>query len=556
MSGSVTPRSSTSTLHEPKMQQINPHVAEELHREELRAEEYGGDDPLDPLPKEDGHIPIAEDEPKADPNKVAWDGPDDPTNPQNWTRGRKWFITILCLLMTVNVTFASSAPSAAGLYIAAEFHASTEVGYLVTSIFLCGYVVGPLLWGPGSELFGRRIVFRVTLVCYVLLHLGQALANNLTTLLVTRFLTGVFACAPLTNCGGVIVDIWDPVTRGTATALFSAGVFIGPVLGPIAGGFITSSFLGWRWVFWIMMIFAGTCTIAAIAFLPETYAPVLLQWKAQKLRKADPQANAGVYAEHEKSDWSAKGIFHRTLYRPVQMLIFEPILLLVTVYLSLVYGVLYALFEALPLIFMGTRGFNIGESGLIFVGVGIGTSIGAYMTIPLSKHYPQLIVKWRGFPPPEERLLGAMIGAPALVIGCFWLGWTGQYSSIHWIVPAIATVPIGASVALVFNSFLAYLIDTYLQYSASAFSANTIIRSCVGAAFPLFTVQMFHKLGINWACTLIGFCALLLAPSPFLFYKYGAWIRQKSRFSPCLDLIIAKEIAAAEAAETKGSEKV
>lgn len=85
------------------MQQINPHVAEELHREELRAEEYGGDDPLDPLPKENGHVPIVEDEPKADPNKVAWDGPDDPTNPQNWTRGRKWFITVLCLIMTVNV---------------------------------------------------------------------------------------------------------------------------------------------------------------------------------------------------------------------------------------------------------------------------------------------------------------------------------------------------------------------------------------------------------------------------------------------------------------------
>ncbi|CDO78123.1 hypothetical protein BN946_scf184725.g2 [Trametes cinnabarina] len=533
-----------------------PQLEAELHREELRAEEYGGDDPLDPLPKEGGTIPIPEDEKIPDPYKVTWDGPEDPENPQNWSRARKWFITVLCLLMTVNVTFASSAPSTAGEYIAAEFHASTELGYLVTSIFLCGYVCGPSLWGPGSELFGRRIIFRVTLVLYVLFHLGQALAHNMATLLVTRFLTGLFACAPLTNCGGVIVDIWDPITRGTATALFSAGVFIGPVLGPIAGGFLTMSPLGWRWVFWIMMIFAGTCTVIAILFLPETYAPVLLQWKAQRLRKADPEGNAKVYAEHERSDWSPKGIFHRTLYRPIQMLLLEPILILVTLYLSLVYGILYALFEALPLIFMGTRGFNIGESGLIFIGVGIGTTIGAYMTIPLSKHYPALVAKWRGFPPPEERLLGAMIGAPLLVVGCFWLGWTGQYHSIHWIVPAIATVPIGASVALVFNSFLAYLIDTYLQYSASAFSANAMVRSCVGAAFPLFTVQMFRKLGINWACTLIGFCALLLAPSPFLFYKYGTWVRTKSKFSPCLDLVIAKEIAAAEAATATGTEKV
>ncbi|KAI0354077.1 MFS polyamine transporter [Trametes cingulata] len=556
MSGTVSPRSSTETVCDPRIQIANPQLEEELHREELRAEEYGGDDPLDPLPKEGGEIPIVKEQQKADPNKVTWDGPDDPENPQNWSRARRWFITVLCLLMTVNVTFASSAPSAAGLYIAEEFHASKEVGYLVTSIFLCGYVVGPLLWGPGSELFGRQIIFRVTLIVYVLLHLGQALAHNLATLLVTRFLTGVFACAPLTNCGGVIVDIWDPITRGTATALFSAGVFVGPVLGPIAGGFLTMSVLGWRWVFWIMMIFAGTCTALAVVFLPETYAPVILQRKAKRLRKADPSQNASLYAEHERSDWSFNGIMHRTLYRPIKMLMLEPILILVTLYLSLVYGVLYALFEALPVIFMGTRGFNIGESGLIFIGVGIGTTIGAYMTIPLSKHYPKLIIKWRGFPPPEERLLGAMIGAPTLVLGCFWLGWTGQYSSIHWIVPAIATVPIGASVALIFNSFLAYLIDTYLQYSASAFSANAIVRSCVGAAFPLFTVQMFDRLGINWACTLIGFCALLLGPSPFLFYKYGAWVRTKSKFSPCLDLIIAKEIAAAEAAAVKGVEKV
>jgi MFS transporter, DHA1 family, multidrug resistance protein len=80
------------------------------------------------------------------------------------------------------------------------------------------------------------------------------------------------------------------------------------------------------------------------------------------------------------------------------------------------------------------------------------------------------------------------------------------------------------------------------MFSASAFAANTVMRSLVGAAFPLFTVQMFTALGINWACTLIGLIGLLLAPSPFLFYKYGARIRSKSKFAPCLDLKIAKEL--------------
>lgn len=91
-----------------------------------------------------------------------------------------------------------------------------------------------------------------------------------------------------------------------------------------------------------MMMFAGACTLLAVIFVPETFAPVLLQWKARRLRKADPDANAELYAEHERSDWSVIGILHRTLYRPIQMLIQEPILLLITIYLSLVYGILYA----------------------------------------------------------------------------------------------------------------------------------------------------------------------------------------------------------------------
>ncbi|EMD32362.1 hypothetical protein CERSUDRAFT_108809 [Gelatoporia subvermispora B] len=550
-----TPHSSTSTIYDPNALQIDPRVEEELRREERRIEEYGGDDPHEPAPKDTKSPPTFSSDDEYDSHKVTWDGPNDPENPQNWSVRRKWWITALCLLMTVNVSFASSAPSTAGADIAAEFHKTTVEGNLVTACFLFGYVTGPSFWGPGSELVGRQWMFWIALVCYTLLHLGQALAHNIETLLVTRFLGGFFAVAPLTNCGGVIVDIWDPITRGTATSLFTAGVFIGPVLGPIVGGYVVESSLGWRWVFWLMMIFAGSCTIVAILFVPETYAPVILQRKAQRLRRADPEKNAKVYAEHERADWSIKGVVHRTLYRPIQMLILEPILVLVTLYLSLMYGVLYALFEALPIIFMGTRGFTEGQAGLIFIGVGIGTTLGAMTTLPLSRHYPQLLKRWRGFPPPEQRLWGAMIGGPCLVVGCFWLGWTGQYASIPWIVPALATVPIGFSVSIVFISFLSYLVDTYLQYSASAFSANTIMRSAVGAGFPLFTVQMFNKLGINWACTLIGLIGLVMSPIPFLFYKYGSWIRSKSRFSPCYDLKIAKELEAEAAAASKNIEK-
>lgn len=89
------------------------------------------------------------------------------------------------------------------------------------------------MWGPGSELIGRRPVMFITISAYTILHLGQALAQNIETLLITRFLAGFFACAPLTNSGGIIADVWDAAGRGLATSLFTASVFLGPVLGPI-----------------------------------------------------------------------------------------------------------------------------------------------------------------------------------------------------------------------------------------------------------------------------------------------------------------------------------
>jgi len=107
---------------------------------------------------------------------------------------------------------------------------------MVTTTFLLGYCVGPLFWGPGSELYGRRPILVISIVSYTLFILGQALATNIETLLVTRFLSGFFACAPLTIAGGVMADMWDAQTRGLAVSLFSASVFLGPVLGPIISG--------------------------------------------------------------------------------------------------------------------------------------------------------------------------------------------------------------------------------------------------------------------------------------------------------------------------------
>ena len=209
-----------------------------------------------------------------------------------------------------------------------------------------------------------------------------------------------------------------------------------------------------------------------IVLLPETYAPVILLKKKNKLSKEDPIGSKDLYAEHEKQDWSIMAIIRRTIFRPFHMLVLEPILVMITIYFSIVYGLLFGrkhspfpsfvyltwrnipVFEAFPIIFIDRRGFTIAQDGLMFIGVGIGSIIGAVINYYTSVHYPELIKKWKGFPPPENRLFGAMIGSPILVIGIFWLGWTGQYANIPWYVPELSTIFVGAGTILIFMSFL------------------------------------------------------------------------------------------------------
>lgn len=84
----------------------------------------------------------------------------------------------------------------------------------------------------------------------------------------------------------------------------------------------------------------------------------------------------------------------------------------------------------------------------------------------------------------------------------------------------------------VFISAALYMLDVYGPLSgASAMAANGLLRYTMGAAFPLFTVQMYQALGVKWATLLLAFICILMAPIPWIFYKYGPGIRKRSHFS-------------------------
>ncbi|KAF3033649.1 hypothetical protein E8E12_005499 [Didymella heteroderae] len=458
-------------------------------------------------------------------------GPDDIENPKNWSTARRWYITVVSVTLVVNATFASSSPSGTLESISTDLHVSTEAAGLVITLFLLGYCAGPLIFAPLSEFFGRRYIFYVTFTLYLAFNFLCAFTPNFAGLLVGRFFTGTFASAPLSNAPGVLADIWGPLERGNAMAAFSMMTFIGPAIGPVISGFLELK-KDWRWSFYVLLWLGGITELLMFT-IPETLPAIVLRNKAKRIRALKIPGHEDVKAPVEVTDRTLAGVFKVSLTRPWRILV-DPISFACAIYLAVVYALLYMLFTIYPIVFQQKRGWNSGVGELPLLGTAIGAVIGGGIIFAnTARDRKKAESGHKGVP--EDRLPVAMLGGVMFPVTMFWFAWSGEYNSVHWIVPTLAGVFLSTSILLIFVAYLNYLTDTYLMYAASALAANTVVRSAAGAAAPLFTQYMFDALGVGGGGSLIAGVACLLAPIPFIFYKYGGPIRERSKFAPTPD---------------------
>ncbi|KAJ5167395.1 uncharacterized protein N7482_006176 [Penicillium canariense] len=464
-------------------------------------------------------------------------GPNDPENPVNWRQTRKVLVLLAGVMQVMNSTIGSSICSNAIPQIAEEFNITNQqMLVLPISIFLIGYILGPLLWGPSSEYFGRRRPLLIAFIGFMIFTLACAVANSYASLLIFRLLNGMMASAPIATTGGLFADVHDdPTLRGRLMAYYMACTTFGPIMGPWISGFV--AVVSWRWCFWIGLICSGA-TLPLVIFMPETYGPVVLTRRAKKLRKETGNSNIVSPLELESRD--LRRMFLVTISRPFRMIFHESIVSLSSLYLALAYAIFYLYFEAYPIIFQGIYGMNAGISGLMFLPIGVGAVLACAVFIWYDGFFARAKARQASWANIEEyrRLPLACIGGPLYVIALFWVGWTAS-PNIHWVVPFLSGIPFGMGYLLIFMAMLNYLTDAYETLSASAQSAASCTRSILGAVLPLATKPMFDKLGVHWACSLIAFLSLGVSVIPFAFIRYGDSIRSNSKF--CQDLKRIKE---------------
>jgi len=452
---------------------------------------------------------------------------DDPESPKNWSKKFKWWCTMMVAFTCFVVAMNSAVITADIEGIVETFHVSEEVALLSITLFVVGFGIGPMAFAPLSEICGRRPIYASTLLAAVLLTIPGCVAKDIETLLVTRALAGIAFSAPMTLVGGTLADLWRPEERGVPMAAFSAAPFIGPAVGPLVGGFLSDAY-GWRSLYWIQLIMSFVAWVGISFTVPETYTPTLLAQRAKKMRK---ETGDDKFVTEEDLDLRPLSQRLRLfLLRPFQLLFQELIVFFISLYMSVLYGLLYMFFVAYPIIFQKGKGYSAGTTGLMFIPIAIGVLLSAACAPLVNKHYLSLVEKHNGKPPAEARLIPMMISCWCIPIGLFIFAWT-SYPRLTWWGPALGGFPVGFGFIFLYNSANNYLVDSYQHQAASALAAKTFLRSFWGAAVVLFTNQMYERLGFQWASSLLGFLGLACCAIPFIFYFKGAAIRKHSHFA-------------------------
>ncbi|KAK7749686.1 hypothetical protein SLS53_000265 [Cytospora paraplurivora] len=456
---------------------------------------------------------------------------DNKDNPRNWPRWKKWYITCFVSMLNVLTCLCAGGYSSGENDLVSTFNVSSEVGTLGLSLYILGFAIGPLIFAPLSEFYGRNPVYTISWFLLVLFQIPLALAPNIGTVLVCRLLQGFFGSAPLTNTGGTVSDLWARDESGPAMAIYGLSSTLGPPLALVISGWVALN-MGWRSLFWVYMaILAGFC-ILLILTVPETRHSIVLEKKTKRLRKQ--LLSEGLAAANSLRDAGADekrglvSLFAVTLTRPFKFLFTEPITMAAAIYNGFIYGIVYLFNEAFPLVFgPGGHDFNTGQWGAAFAGLCVGSTVAALLHPVQERFYLRQVSRNDGKGVPEARMHLARFGTFLLPISLFWFAWT-SYASVHWIVPIIASAFFGAGIYIIILAVLNYVVDSYQTYAASALAGVILVRNLVGAGFPLFGTQMYEYLALEWATSLLAFLSLPMCAIPFIFFYKGEYLRLKS----------------------------
>lgn len=355
-------------------------------------------------------------------------------NPREWGTGKKTRVTLILGVMVLSFTYLSTAFALSARSLQQYFNTSAEVVTLGLSLYVLGFALGPLLMGPLAQTNGKRPVYVISWILFTACCFVVSESKNLGAILAFRLLSSIAGASALNNVPASYSDMTTPPKYAPFFTCYGFSAFAGPALGGLVGAFVNER-AGWQWNLRHQAIFVAAVTVVSILFVPETDHS-----KLKRLHHAKYAVQEKCDADGEKARWFSR--MSRTLHSvgnemvrsiklPFQWLLTDRVVLVISIYTSLLYAIIYDFFVIIPLAFATIRGFEPESIGLMYITLFIGVSMSAcnYYFIQEAINRRIRAKSGKKVLPPETSLIHAIYGCLLAPVGLFLFAWTIPFTS-------------------------------------------------------------------------------------------------------------------------------
>nr|XP_036585692.1 MFS multidrug transporter [Colletotrichum truncatum]KAF6795743.1 MFS multidrug transporter [Colletotrichum truncatum] len=450
------------------------------------------------------------------------------SHPRNWSLARKTFDTTVIILFELYTTIISTTGAVAATEAAPEYGMSRQASLIgFTLMYQLGQAVGGFLIPPFSELFGRRLPYLVSCAAFCIFSLLTGVVHHTAAVYVGRFVAGIASAVPSVVIAGSVEDMFNTKRRVWIIVLWNAGTTVGLCFGPIYAAYISEA-VGWRWIFYSAAIVTGVLFVSLFG-IKESRPSLLLGHIVQRMGEQTSIQDLNWHNPDEAPDFRA--LVQISVVRPGRILLTEPLVIMVALISASSWGMIYLFTESLTVVYI-SLGFTKTQASLPFLAIAVGVIFTFLprlwdMKIVKDRQRKQIPVQ------PEDKIIGFAFAAPAQAIGLAWFAWTipPLIEDVHWMVPTAALVFVGFAVNETAHTLSGYLADSYLLYSASAFSGLAFVRAVASGLMPLIAHEMYAGLNANHAGTILAALAAAFCVTPWLFFRFSKRLRQKSPFA-------------------------